>query len=673
MLIHKLSIAILFLIGVLLAGLLIVRFMITRSITCSPACVGMNLTDRDLHGIDLHKVRLMEAQLQSADLRDANLREADLSGANLMRANLRNADLTDARLIGTDLSGARLEGAILKGADLSGANLSEADLTNVDLHTTLLGGANFVKAKLTNVQLQGANLSGLNFSEASMAGANLERTLLFGAALSRADLSGATLVLADLTGAWLNLANLVGANLTNADLGGSSLIGAELASTNLQGSNLAGAILVGAQLFGANLRSANLRDARTLLTQLPQRTLQLDPLLQELNELQRQSILQDAQLDGIAFDSRTIWPDGAMIAAADSRSPLPPTLQSTDDLTATRAASTLTASGTQAGSTTDGLPVAKRVAVSFFINSIRNIDPQQGRFKGDLYIDLYWHEPGLAANQEISALAPESRWNPRLLLVNSQNGHFLFDFYSKSNEPESNVRFSTRAIGDFSADFNLRDFPFDQQALTIKFEPSSGNSDAVLLEFIDLNQRQVPSERPYVQAIPKGRYVDSQAVNNEWTVSDTGIAQQLYVYQSDQSSYSRFQIELTLARRSAPYVWKYMLPLVLVALFAWSTLLVDGANVVARFRLLALLLLTIAGIHIVLWETLPATAYLTYLDRFLLLHYAILVALIALVFTIYYLQKRGVRGAQWANRGLLFSYPLCYVGINLLLYWQLGS
>ena len=667
MLLHKLSVAILFLLGVGLCGLLIIRFVITRSITCSPECVGMNLTDRDLQGIDLHKVRLMEAQLQSANLSDANLREADLSGANLMRANLRNADLTDARLIGTDLSGARLEGAILKGADLSGANLSEADLTNVDLHTTLLGGANFVKAKLTNAQLQGTNLAGLNFSEAGMAGANLERTILAGAALSRADLSGATLVLADLTGAWLNLANLVGANLTNADLAGSSLIGAELASTNLQGSNLAGAVLVGAQLHGANLRSANLRDARTLLTQLPQRTMQLDPLLQELNELQRQSILQDARLDGIAFDSRTIWPDGAVIADVNARSPLPLALQSTDDIT-----STLTTSATQSSSATDGLPIAKRVAVSFFINSIRDINPQQGRFKGDLYVDLYWHEPGLAADQEIGALDPETLWNPRLLLVNSPNGNFLFDFYGNSNEPDNNIRLSTRAIGDFSTDFNLRDFPFDQQALTIQFEPGNGDSDKILLEFIDLNQRQVPSEKPYVQAVPKGRYVDSQAVNNEWTVSDTRIAQQLYVYQTDQSSYSRFQIEVTLVRQAAPYVWKYMFPLVLVALFAWSTLLVDAANLVVRLRLLALLLLIIASIHIVLWATLPATAYLTYLDRFLLLHYAVLVALIALVFTIYYVQKRGVRGAQWVNRGLLVSYPLCYVGINLLLYWQLG-
>ena len=68
MLLHKLSVAILFLLGVGLCGLLIIRFVITRSITCSPECVGMNLTDRDLQGIDLHKVRLMEAQLQSANL-----------------------------------------------------------------------------------------------------------------------------------------------------------------------------------------------------------------------------------------------------------------------------------------------------------------------------------------------------------------------------------------------------------------------------------------------------------------------------------------------------------------------------------------------------------------------------------------------------------------------------
>jgi uncharacterized protein YjbI with pentapeptide repeats len=669
MLIRTVTTTVLLFLALLFCGLLLIRFAITRSITCAPRCVGMNLTDRNLQGLDLQKARLMEAQLQNADLRGANLREADLSGANLVRANLRNADLTDARLIGADLTGARLEGTLLKGADLSGANLSEADFTNVDLHDSLLGGANFVKAKLTNVQLQGANLAGLNFSEAGMAGANLERTVLAGAALSRADLSGARLVQSDLTGAWLNLTNLVGANLTEADLGGSSLIGAELASTNLQGANLAGTILIGAQLHGANLRSTNLQDARTLLSQLSPRVLQLDPLLLELTELQRTALLQDAHLEGVAFDARTVWPDGTTATATIS----PENRLLTARPAAGRPPATDAATSTTTGSDSAGLPLARQVSVNFFINSLRNIDQQHGQFTADFYLDLDWQEPGIPATQDITTLDPATLWHHRPLLVNARKGDFLFESYSNSDDPEYNVKFSTRVIGDFAANFDLRNFPFDQQTLIIELEPKSGNSDEVLFEFIDLNQRQAPSEQPYVQTIPPGRYVDSQVVSNEWALRDSSIAQRLFVYTNDQSSYSRFQIEVTLARRAAPYVWKYILPMIVLACFAWSVCLVDIANVATRFRLLALLLVTLGALHVVLWQALPQTSYLTYLDRLLLLHYTLLLGLIGLVFLGKFLHDRCyLRSARWLNRTLLVGYPLSYMALNFLLYWPLA-
>ena len=126
MVIKRFFLVLALLIGGALLSLILIRLLITQSVTCAPTCVGVNLQARDLHDLTLAKAQFIEAQLQSADLSGANLREVDLSGANLARANLRNADLTDAHLIGADLSLARLEGSILNGADLSGANLAEA-------------------------------------------------------------------------------------------------------------------------------------------------------------------------------------------------------------------------------------------------------------------------------------------------------------------------------------------------------------------------------------------------------------------------------------------------------------------------------------------------------------------------------------------------------------------
>lgn len=648
-------------VGGAVISMVLVRFLITRSITCAPACVGVNLQARDLHGIVLQKAQLIEAQLQSADLSGANLREVDLSGANLAGADLRNADLTDARLIGADLSLARLEGSSLHGADLSGANLTEADLTGVDLRETLVSGAGFAKSKLTNVQMQGANLAGLDFSNAELAGANFTGASLAGASMSSADLSGAILVGTDLTGAWLNLTNLVGADLTNADLAGSSLLGAQLASAKFQSSNLVGAVLIGARLDGASLRGANLQDARYLQTQLVTRTLELDPILQELNVLQRETMLKDVNLSGAVFDAQTIWPAGAesQVAAGSGGS---------GQLSLTIPTTTTTPTATQAP--VAGLPAAKQLKVNFFINALSNIRTQTGEFTGDFYLDLFWQEPTLAKDEDVTALDSATLWNPQLVLVNSKNAKFLFEAYDNSAEPETNVQLSYRAVGDFAATFDLHRFPFDQQQIAIKLEPGNGNSDTAILEFIDLNQAVAPSEQAYTQIIPKGRYVDSQAIPREWALQSSRIVQQLYVYPHDQSTRSRFQIELTLARQAGPYIWKYMAPLVLLALLAWSVCLIDAQALGFRLWLLATLLGALVAFHTIQWRTLPNISYLTYLDRFLLLHYSMLSALIALVFAVRFLgQGHHSRLAHWLHWGVIFGYPALYLGINLWLYW----
>lgn len=653
-----------FLLGLFIGGavllLILVRVLITQSVTCAPACVGVNLQARDLQGLALPKAQLIEAQLQTADLRGANLREADLSGANLARADLRNTNLSDARLIGADLSLARLEGSTLAGADLSGANLTEADLTGVDLRETLVNGASFAKAKMTKVQLQGANLAGLDFSEADLAGADFNGASLTGASVSRADLSGASLVRVDLTGAWLNLTNLVGADLTDADLSGSSMVGAQLASANFQNSKLVGAVLIGARLDGASLRGANLQDARYLQSQLITRTLQLDPILQELNALQRANTIQDVNLSGAVFDEKTIWPTGAESQIAVSSSnrlafALPTTTTIGSGVNATMVAS---------------LPVAKRLKVNFYINALNNIRSQTGEFAGDFYLDLFWQEPTLTKNDDVTTLDSETLWNPKLVLVNSKNAQFLYESYLESAEPGTNLRLSYRAFGDFSANFDLRQFPFDQQQFTIKLEPSNGNSDTTLLEFIDLTQAVVPSEKPYIQTIPKGRYIDSRAVSREWAIKTIQIKQQLYVYPHDQSTRSRFEIEITLVRQVWPYIWKYMAPLILLALLACSVGLINGQALGFRLGLLATLLAILVAFHTIQWRTLPTVAYLTYLDRFLLLNYSLLSLLIALVLAVYFLhQGKYPRLARWLNWSFIVVYPPIYVGCTLWLYW----
>ena len=138
---------------------------------------------------------------------------------------------------------------------------------------------------------------------------------------------------AKLRGAWFNLTLMIGAKLARADLSGSTFLGTDLTGVNLAYAKLNGAMLIGANLSGADLRGADLSGAILTLA-FPEGTsvdyyqslageellLALgetsvikafyDPFVLELNEVRLKTTLQDAILQGVLYNNRTIWPEG---------------------------------------------------------------------------------------------------------------------------------------------------------------------------------------------------------------------------------------------------------------------------------------------------------------------------------------------------------------------------
>ncbi|MFN8495310.1 MAG: pentapeptide repeat-containing protein [Caldilineaceae bacterium] len=695
----------------------LVYYLMLQTISCTPDCIGANLTSRDLQGMNFANATFVEANMSSANLASTNLRDADLSGAKLNQANLRSADLTDAKLIGADLSNADLTGSILNGADFSGANLDNADLTGVDLTETGVSGASFVKANLTNAQLSNTNLMGIDFTDAILAGADLQHTRLTGASLSRADLSGALLAEADLTGAWLNLTNLKGVDLSGASLLGSMLVGGQLASANLAGSDLKGTLTVGASFDGANLRGADLRQMRLTATQLVTDELRLDPVLKGLNQLQLAQLRINANLNGVQFDAHTQWPANVPLrgitntvstslpkpakpitqgktALGENIPPLPivqsvtkapdstyatapsPTAQlaETQSINAKQVLST-TASGGQGESPTSltengDTSQVRHVKVNFFINSLRNIDSRREVFQTDFYIDFFWAQPELN-NQDISKVQTDKLFDPLLDTVNSYNAHFLQKFYYNSFEPDTNVRLRTFMTGAFLSPFDLRRFPFDQQILSIKLESTDFDSEHLLFDFAGLPRPIVHSERPYIQSIPKGRYVDRAAAPLGWRVQDAKVVQQIHVLPYDNSSWSQLRIDLVLQREAAPYIWKITLVFMFIILMTWSVFWLDGEAVHYRLWLLFLALVITHVFNAVLWKTVPNVPYLTFLDRYLLLCYGSIGWMIAAVLVIKrFYNRKYITWALWLNRGLMLLYPISWIIATVGLFWN---
>jgi uncharacterized protein YjbI with pentapeptide repeats/ABC-type phosphate transport system substrate-binding protein len=300
---------------IITVAVLVARFFILQSLNCKPVCINVSLIGRDLRNLDLRKVDFTEANLQRSDLGGADLRWTDFSGARLSNTTLTDTDLRGAKLIGADLRSADLRGAKLNGADLSGAVLDRADLTQLDLTETKLRGVSFIGSKLVEANLSQVVLAGIDFSSADLSGADLTGANLAGTSLSGANLSGAILVQTDIAGSWLNLTNLTGADMTGSDLSGSSMMGANLASARLFQARLTGANLVGASFLGTDLRAASLQGIRLVVSELQPQDLE-DPLLANMNDLQRSEFVVDAKLRGVQYDDKTQWPSGKLVLLA---------------------------------------------------------------------------------------------------------------------------------------------------------------------------------------------------------------------------------------------------------------------------------------------------------------------------------------------------------------------
>lgn len=652
-------------VAVLVGALAGLRYLIVRPITCTPNCIGENLLGRELQGLNLARTNFVEANLQGADLSEANLRQVDLSGANLTNANLRNADLSEAQLIGANLTGADLGGSTLSGANLTGAILDQADLTAVDLTEVTLKGASFGEAKLTNANFKHANLNGIQFAKANLSGALLDGASLSGANLSKADLSGVSLRAVDLTGAWLNLTNLTGADLSGADLSGSRLIGGQLTSANLQDSRLQGAMVIGATLNGANVRNADLRRLRGLAVQLTAEDLLLDPVLAELNQLQQDELRRDVALQGLAYDAATLWTAGLQPAEVSAAQPaiLPsPVLTATAAATATDTVDTTTALVTSTS--------ARRVKINFYLNELRNAPTQPGAYELDFYLDSLWQEAGVTV-ETLADSANAAFFDPHLEVVNGSQVQELGRRYDRSVEPATNLRLRQRLTAIFMPPLDLRRFPFDEQVISLQVESAEFDSENLLLDFVGFVEPINPSETLYSQPVPRGRYIDMQAVDREWQVQEIKVGQVVRVLSYDNSAWSQFRVDIVVERTASGYLWRIWVVLAALWLLIGSVLLIDSNALPLRLWLLCLLFWIVVVYQAILTRVLPPLNAFTLLDLYLLICYCAIVLMALMMLVIQFLHLQGwQRWARWVNLGCAVLYPTIFTVVN---FWLLSN
>lgn len=305
------------------------------------------------------------------------------------------------------------------------------------------------------------------------------------------------------------------------------------------------------------------------------------------------------------------------------------------------------------------------VDVFLFVLAINEIDTLSNSFRFEGFGGLIWCDPR-------HAFDPEEEGTERRMIPNAQAVRYLENVWwpgvflpTHLGRPEiSSERLLLYADGTvmWSGKFNLRlaanydftDFPLDTQTLRIPIQGFEDDSNAILL--------QVAEERV---GVDRGFDIP------EWTVlamrTDVGA-----VSGSRGGDYSEFTLEIDVRRKSGYYVWKIIVPLLMIFTVAWAGFWMRDAQG-QRQRMAATGVLSLVAFQFVAAAVVPRVPYLTLLDALMLWSFLVVASSMAGHVWADRRYRKDHQLGTLVDRRLRLVYPLLYVGglaaITMLRSW----
>jgi hypothetical protein len=258
--------------------------------------------------------------------------------------------------------------------------------------------------------------------------------------------------------------------------------------------------------------------------------------------------------------------------------------------------------------TVSGLPKGTSsidVKAKFTLVELSDIRDREQEFDVELYLYTTWTDPNLAA-----AGAPQERsmpvsehWQPNLEFM--QNREIKNESDNQlSVAPDGTAVNVQHVWATISTPFDLRKFPFDRHVLPISIE--SFSFDAKKLAFV--------MEK---EAVTTGHL----RITDGWQLKEIRSRIDEHHYPEENTKYSRFTGELVVHRDSGYYLWKIVLPLVLIIAMSWAVFWMDPEELEARMGLAVTSMLAVVAFNFAIADTLPKISYVTRMDVFIVLGY----------------------------------------------------
>jgi Neurotransmitter-gated ion-channel ligand binding domain/Neurotransmitter-gated ion-channel transmembrane region len=294
-----------------------------------------------------------------------------------------------------------------------------------------------------------------------------------------------------------------------------------------------------------------------------------------------------------------------------------------------------------------------QVSVGIWIADITSIDSAQQSFTAEVAIVLRWKDPRLAHTGNGVVRYPlDQVWHPRVTIVNETNS--LTRKFPDMVEVDSDgtVNHRQRYAGAFTQPLRLKSFPFDRQAFHIQL---------VAVRYRPNEVQFVPDQDWIDHGLKRAGGIAPSITLPDWTIENWNTKSLGYAL-APGFEYSGYAFEFTASRNAQHYVWKVILPLVLIVMMSWAVFWIDPVTSNSQISIAVTSMLTLIAYRFAIDNQLPRLPYTTNLDAFILMS-TVLVFLSfieVLVTTILENQKRN-RLAITIDRFCRVIFPVVFL------------
>jgi hypothetical protein len=301
-------------------------------------------------------------------------------------------------------------------------------------------------------------------------------------------------------------------------------------------------------------------------------------------------------------------------------------------------------------------PTAVRIAL--VIRNITAIDEVKEDWQVTGLLMAKWSDPSLSYRPrkrgQLYRDLPTTMWKPAFDFANEETPtQFRFiDFYAK---PDGTVVYTQAFSATLSTSLDLRRFPFDSQLLPVVVEARGDDLDRTILK-----------PDPQDSALANRGYVGLA----QWV--PLSITQSTGTVAGSASRASNVEFNLKVQRRPKSYIWKFIVPLLLLVIVSWVTFWLSHEEFKTKDQLQSAVatLLIIVAFNITATSLLPRTEYMTYIDAVLFASFIFVVISIAAIVGIHLVQiNYSPERALFARKLAGFALPIAFVIAQVALFF----